>query len=75
MNRKLTLNIDDRIIEFAHQYSKETGQSISSIFEKYFQSLKDSNSDGFLVKEIDELYGLFESRPISWKKKNIQRIK
>ena len=68
MNKKLTLNIDDQLITFEHEYSKKTKQSISSIFEKYLQNLKDRNSDDSFVKEINELYGLFEQNPIPDKK-------
>lgn len=68
MNKKLTLNINDQLIEFAHEYSKKTRQSISGIFEKYLQNLKNANSEESFVKEIDELYGLFEQKPIPDKK-------
>ena len=40
MNKKLTLNVDDSVIEFAHLYSKETNQSISSLFEKYLKGIQ-----------------------------------
>ncbi len=33
MNKKLTLNVDDSVIQFAYLYSKETNQSISPLFE------------------------------------------
>ena len=35
MNKKLTLNVDESLIDFAKAYSKESNQSISNIFEKY----------------------------------------
>ena len=43
MNKKLTLTIDDKVIEFAHLYSKETDQSISAMVEKYFRNLQRSS--------------------------------
>jgi hypothetical protein len=68
MNKKLTLNTDAELIEFAHADSKKTRQSISCIFEKYLMNLKNSDSDETFVKEINELYGSFEQRPIPDKK-------
>ncbi|MDZ7725699.1 MAG: DUF6364 family protein [candidate division KSB1 bacterium] len=33
MDKKLTLYIDEPLIEFAHKYSQQTGQSISHLVE------------------------------------------
>lgn len=40
MKKKLTLSINDDLIDFAHDFSKETNQSISHIVEKYLAELK-----------------------------------
>ncbi len=65
MNKKLTLNIDDELIEFAHNYSKQTGQSISSIVEKYFEKLKENKQVDKLSKSTKELYGILSDKPLS----------
>lgn len=68
MNRKLTLNIDDSIISFAHDYSKKTKQSISSIVEKYFIELKANSVQEFEASETNSLYGILDDISIPDKK-------
>lgn len=45
MGKKVTLNIDDELFEFAHEYSKTTHQSISHIVENYFRELKGTGTE------------------------------
>ena len=59
MNRKLTLSMDSRIIDFAHDFSKKSKKSISSIVEIYFRELQKQNP-AELPKYLDELYGIFK---------------
>ncbi len=40
MQKKLTLSINDDLIDFAHDFAEETNQSISHIFEEYLIELK-----------------------------------
>jgi len=40
MQTRLTLRMDEELIRFAKKYSKETGQSISSIVANYFKGLR-----------------------------------
>ena len=68
MHKKLTLNIDDSIIDFAHTYSKSTHQSISSMVEKYFKNLKNTNENTNLTQTTMELYGIFSDNPLPDKK-------
>ena len=68
MNKKLTLNIEDNLIEFAHNYSKKTKQSISSIIEKYLSRLKEEAEPGNLSPAAKELYGILEKEPLPDKK-------
>lgn len=68
MNKKLTLNIDDDLIEFAHYYSKKTHQSISSIVEKYFNKLKEKKETNNLSQTTNDLYGILENNPLPDKK-------
>ncbi len=39
MNSKLTLSIDQMVIEEAKKYAKSSGKSLSSIVEEYLKSL------------------------------------
>jgi len=40
MQKKLTLSINDDLIDFAHDFAEETNQSISHLFEEYLIELK-----------------------------------
>ena len=40
MSKKLTLNIDEELIKFAHIYSKEVNSSLSSIVGNFLWSLR-----------------------------------
>ena len=68
MNKKLTLNIDDSLIKFAHRYSEKTNQSISSLVEKYLSRLKDDIDKRTISEEAKELYGILEKEPLPDKK-------
>ena len=72
MKKKLTLSINDDLIDFAHDFSKETDQSISHIVEEYLTELKKQQEKGNnqqkLDKRIEKLYGAFEDNPIPDKK-------
>ena len=68
MNKKLTLNVDEEIIKFAHKYSKETDQSISSIIEKYLLRLKSKFTHNSISQEAEEIYGIFENSTLPDKK-------
>jgi hypothetical protein len=59
MNRKLTLSLDSKAIDFAHEFSKKANRPISKIVENYFFELKHKNTTG-LPKDLEELYGIFE---------------
>lgn len=43
MSKKLTLNIDDELITFAHSYSQQNGLSISKLFEQYLTRLRSTD--------------------------------
>jgi (p)ppGpp synthase/HD superfamily hydrolase len=68
MQKKLTLSIDEDLIKFAHQFSKETNQSISKMVEEYLLQLKKQNNDYNVNPRIKNLYGIFEDQPIPDKK-------
>ncbi len=68
MSKKLTLNIDDELISFAHDYSKQNGLSISNLFEQYLIRLKHSDIEKEFNPKTNALYGLFQDSPIPDKK-------
>lgn len=71
MQKKLTLSINEDLIEFVHIFSNETNQSISHIVEEYLNELKEqeTNPDKKNFKpKIQKLYGAFENQPIPDKK-------
>lgn len=69
MSKKLTLNIDDELINFAHSYSKQNGLSISKLFEQYLNRLRSINQKEDLNPKTETLYGLFQDSPIPDKKR------
>ena len=64
MQKKLTLNIDDELINFAHTYSRQNGLSISKLFEQYLSKLKTNNQTQPLQSKVQALYGIFHNSPI-----------
>lgn len=68
MPKKLTLNIDDELINFAHTYSRQNGLSISKLFEQYLSKLKTTDQKHTLNSKTNTLYGLFQNSPIPDKK-------
>jgi hypothetical protein len=59
MNRKLTLSLDSKVVDFAHAFSKKYNKPISKIVENYFTELKTQHTTD-LPPDIEELYGIFE---------------
>jgi hypothetical protein len=68
MNKKLTLNVDENLIEFAHQYSKESRQSISGLFEKYLLRLKQDVYHVDISSAARDLYGILDKETLPDKK-------
>ena len=68
MSKKLTLNIDDDLITFAHSYSRQNGVSISKLFEQYLARLRTTGQNRELSSKTAALYGLFKDAPIPDKK-------
>ena len=64
MTKKLTLTIDDKVIEFARAYASRTHQSISSIVEQYFERLESQADPGILSPEASSLYGVLQDSPV-----------
>ena len=68
MKKNLTIMINEELIEFAHDFSQETNQSISHIVEKYLIELRrnheQSNEEEAFSQRIEKLYGSFENDKI-----------
>ena len=69
MDKKLTLTIDEELIDFVREYSKGTHQSISKIVEKHLQDLRDIKPTVELPAKTKRLYGILEKDDIPDKKK------
>lgn len=75
MKNKLTLSIEKDVIEFAHQFSKENHQSISSIVEKHLIDLKEVQDKDYEVNpRVKKLSGFFEGEDFPEDKKEMRRI-
>jgi hypothetical protein len=77
MNTKLTLTIEQNIIEKAKKYANHKGKSLSSIIENYLKVLtKDEadNSDG-LTPIVKSLKGSFKTpKNFNYKKELSKRL-
>jgi len=74
MNKKLTLNVDESIIDFAKNYSKKSNQSISNIFEKYFIRLQMETKEVKISEDARELYGIISKNELPDKKEMRKRF-
>ena len=69
MNTKLTLNIDDHIIEEAKLYAKDNSVSLSKLIENYLQSLTKSKSSKLKVSPlVESLTGVISPERNDYKK-------
>jgi len=68
VHKKLTLSIDEELIKFAHDFSKKTKKSISSLIEQYLKKLKNQTQTHDLSERTSNLYGIFNHHPIPSKK-------
>ena len=70
MQKKLTLTMDQNLIDFAHRLAKKTNQSISKIVAQYLKSLQEKQKhDVGLSTDLADMYGIFENNPLPDKKK------
>jgi uncharacterized protein (DUF3820 family) len=63
MNTKLTLTIDDSIIERAKAYAKNKGRSLSDLIENYLNAItrEQQNSDIEITPIVKSLKGSFKA--------------
>lgn len=57
MSTKLTLTVDQTIIENAKKYAKSTGRSLSEIIEKYLASLTTVEKNEQLSSKLKSIVG------------------
>lgn len=70
MNTKLTLNIDDNIIEDAKLYAKDNRVSLSKLIENYLQSLTKKKSDKAKISPlVESLTGVISPESNDYKKR------
>lgn len=72
MNTKLTLTIEEEVIQVAKEYAKEKGQSLSDMVENYFKLITRNRrriEPEKLSPRIQRLRGIIKTdEPIDYKK-------
>ena len=70
MTTKLTLTLDDKVIQKAKLYAKANGRSLSELVESFFESLTgNSNTDKELTPSVRSLIGSFKApKDLDYKK-------
>ncbi len=64
MTTKLTLSLDDKVIERAKRYSEKRGKSLSKVVEDYFRQLTEEHTEPPQKKRsIMELKGIGGKAP------------
>jgi hypothetical protein len=71
MLTKLTLTIDESVVEQAKEYAQGKNRSVSRIVEEYLENLTDKRDPGKLLDEIkapitDSLSGMFNDPGIPY---------
>lgn len=63
MTTKLTLTLDDKVIQGAKRYAKIRGRSVSELVESYFKSITELNDDqpDKLTPSVKSLMGSFKA--------------
>jgi hypothetical protein len=77
MNTKLTLTIEESIIEKAKKYANAKGKSLSSIIENYLKAItkEDAATDETLTPIVKSLKGSFKaSKNFNYKKELSKRL-
>ena len=74
MTRKLTLTVDEHIIEEAKKYAKSNGRSLSNIIEEYLKTLvqgKKEEQNFEISPLVESLWGSVKSLPDNFDQKKI----
>jgi len=67
MNTKLTLRLDDRLIESAKEYSAKTGKSVSKIVSDFFVIIKNEklNKSNSITPTVQSLKGILKHSKVT----------
>jgi len=67
MNTKLTLRLDDRLIESAKEYSAKTGKSVSKIVSDFFVIIKNEklNKSSSITPTVQSLKGILKDSKVT----------
>ena len=67
MNTKLTLRLDDHLIESAKEYSAQTGKSVSKIVSDFFVIIKNEklNKNSSVTPTVQSLKGIIKDSKFS----------
>jgi hypothetical protein len=60
MNKKLALSLDEDIIQKAKNYASQTGKSLSSLVEDFFESLTEKPTSTQISSKIKRISGKIE---------------
>ena len=75
MNTKLTLTIEQSVIEKAKSYAKEKGQSLSDIVENYLKAItSDKKVDDDITPLVNSLRGSFKAPKSFDYKKELSKV-
>jgi len=68
MNTKLTLRLDENLIEFAKEYSAQTGKSVSRLVADLFEIIKNEKlqqeTESEISPTVHSLHGVLKGRNI-----------
>lgn len=69
MLTKLTLRMDDNLIESAKEYSAQTGKSVSRIVADFFEIIKNEKikKEDHLAPTVRSLRGILKGKPLDEK--------
>ncbi len=67
MNTKLTLRLDEHLIESAKEYSAQTGKSVSKIVSDFFVIIKNEklNKNSSVTPTVESLKGIIKDSKFS----------
>ena len=65
MNTKLTLQMDDSLVQRARLQAKERGKSVSQLFSEYISALGTTEQKGKLPPITESLLGIVDGKDVS----------
>ena len=75
MSTKLTLNVDEQIIEEAKQYAKERRTSLSKLIENYLLSLTKKSSESSRISPlVKSLTGVISLQDKDYRKEYVDYL-